>query len=75
MENYPKITFEGRLVKRTGAIDFKAVADVTIRGNTLPVEFDVSYLGEWETPFWVGDENRGTMRRVGWTGAIEYYRT
>jgi len=36
------------------------------------------------TPFWVGDENIGTMRRVGFeaihlgdlekTGAIEYYR-
>ncbi len=26
---------------------------------------DVTYQGEWETPFWEGDENKGTMRRMG----------
>jgi hypothetical protein len=41
---------------------------VTIRGNTRPVEFDVAYLGEWQTPWWEGDENRGTMRRIGFEG-------
>lgn len=25
---------------------------------------DVAWLGEWSTPFWVGDENRGEMRRI-----------
>ena len=68
VENHPKITFAGRLVERVGDTDFKAVADVTIRGNTRSVPFDVSYLGQWETPFWVGDENRGTMRRIGFEG-------
>jgi len=29
------------------------------------VPMDVVYLGEWETPFWVGDENKGTLRRMG----------
>jgi polyisoprenoid-binding protein YceI len=74
VEHYPQITFQGRLVERTGATDFKAVADVTIRGNTRPVEFDVSYLGQWETPFWVGDENRGTMRRIGFEGGAKVNR-
>jgi polyisoprenoid-binding protein YceI len=68
VENHPRITFTGRLVDRVGDTDFKAVADVTIRGNTRSVPFDVSYLGQWETPFWVGDENRGTMRRIGFEG-------
>jgi polyisoprenoid-binding protein YceI len=74
VEHYPQITFQGRLVERTGATDFKAVADVTIRGNIRPVEFDVSYLGQWETPFWVGDENRGTMRRIGFEGGAKVNR-
>ena len=26
---------------------------------------DVSYLGQWKTPFWVGDENKGTLTRIG----------
>jgi polyisoprenoid-binding protein YceI len=68
VDNHPKVTFNGRLVERTGDTDFKATADVTIRGNTRTVEFDVAYLGQWETPFWVGDENRGTMRRIGFEG-------
>ena len=36
-----------------------------MRGTTGEVPLDVSYLGMWAMPFWVGDENRGTMRRIG----------
>jgi polyisoprenoid-binding protein YceI len=68
VENHPTIAFEGRLVERTGDIDFKAVADVTIRGTTRPVGFDVAYLGQWETAFWVDDDNRGSIRRIGFEG-------
>jgi polyisoprenoid-binding protein YceI len=74
VENHPKITFAGRLVERTGDHDFKATAEVTIRGNTREVGFDVTYLGQWETPFWVGDENRGTMRRIGFEGRTRVNR-
>ncbi len=65
VEQYPKITFSGRLTERTGDIAFKAVADLTIRGTTLPVPMDVTYLGQWKTPFWVGDENKGLLTRIG----------
>jgi polyisoprenoid-binding protein YceI len=65
VENHPTITFTGGLTERTGDIDFKALADLTIRGITLPVSMDVSYLGQWKTPFWVGEENRGTLTRIG----------
>jgi polyisoprenoid-binding protein YceI len=65
VENHPEITFIGRFVERVGDIDFKAEAELTIRGITKPILLDVRYLGQWETPFWVGDENRGLMRRIG----------
>lgn len=65
VENHPEITFEGRFVERTGAATFNVDVDLTIRGITKTVPLDASYLGEWETPFWVGDENRGLMRRMG----------
>jgi polyisoprenoid-binding protein YceI len=68
VENYPTIGFAGRLTERVGDTDFRAVADVTIRGNSRPVGFDVTYLGQWDTPFWVGDEDRGPMRRIGFEG-------
>jgi polyisoprenoid-binding protein YceI len=63
--NHPTITFSGRFVKRTGSMSFVADTELTIRGQTRTVSLDVDYLGEWETPFWVGDENRGSMRRIG----------
>lgn len=65
VENHPRIAFAGGLTERVGDIDFKAEAELTIRGRTRPVALDVTYLGEWQTPFWVGDENRGNMRRIG----------
>jgi hypothetical protein len=45
------------------------VAELTIRGNTVEVRLRVAYLGEWQTPFWVGHENRGTLRRIGFEAA------
>jgi polyisoprenoid-binding protein YceI len=74
VENNPRITFAGRLVERVGDTHFRAVADVTIRGNTRPVEFDVAYLGQWETPWWDEGENRGTMRRIGFEGSTRVNR-
>ena len=65
VEHHPVIRFTGRAAERVGATHGRAHADLTIRGRTRPVSLDVAYLGQWETPFWVGDENRGTMRRIG----------
>jgi polyisoprenoid-binding protein YceI len=65
VENHPLISFEGHFTERTGDTHFKAVAELTIRGNTVEVPLHVAYLGEWQTPFWVGAENRGTLRRIG----------
>jgi polyisoprenoid-binding protein YceI len=65
VENFPKITFDGRLTERTGDIDFKADADLTIRGITRQVTMDVAYLGQWKTPFWIEGENKGILTRIG----------
>jgi polyisoprenoid-binding protein YceI len=65
VEQHPKITFAGRFVERTGATTFKGAVDLTIRDTTRTVPLDIRYLGEWKTPFWVGDENRGELRRIG----------
>jgi polyisoprenoid-binding protein YceI len=64
-DTYPDITFEGRFSERLGDNDFKALAQLTMRGTTGEVPLDVTHLGQWATPFWVGDENRGSMRRIG----------
>jgi polyisoprenoid-binding protein YceI len=65
VENHPKITFSGRFTERTGDTAFKGEVELTIRGVTRTVPLDVYSLGEWLTPFWVGEENKGDMRRIG----------
>jgi polyisoprenoid-binding protein YceI len=72
VENHPKITFSGRFTEQTGASAYKGEVDLTMRGVTKAVPIDVQYLGEWKTPFWVGEESKGELRRVGFaaTGKI-----
>ena len=65
VEHHPTITFRGGSVERIGDLDVKAAVELTIRDTTRTVPLDVTYLGQWETPFWVGDENRGSMHRIG----------
>ena len=65
VEHHPKITFAGRLTERTGGTTFTGEVDLTIRGVTRPVRLDIASLGEWRTPFWVADENKGELRRIG----------
>jgi polyisoprenoid-binding protein YceI len=65
VENHPEITFHGRFTERTGDTSFKGSVELTMRGATRDVALDVGYLGEWRTPFWVGDENKGELRRIG----------
>jgi polyisoprenoid-binding protein YceI len=74
VENHPRITFAGRFTERTGDIDFKGEVDLTIRGTTRTVPLDIAYLGAWKTPFWVGDENRGDMTRVGFEATARVNR-
>jgi polyisoprenoid-binding protein YceI len=70
---YPKITFTGRFVERTGSTTFKGAAELSIRDVTRRVPLDIISLGEWTTPFWIGDENKGHVRRIGFeaTARIE----
>jgi polyisoprenoid-binding protein YceI len=70
---YPKISFTGRFVDRTGSTTFRGVAELSIRDVTRRVPLDIVSLGEWTTPFWVGEENKGELRRIGFeaTARIE----
>lgn len=74
VENHPKITFSGRFTERTGATTFKGEVDLTIRGATRTVPLDIDYLGEWKTPFWLGGESKGDLRRIGFTATARLNR-
>jgi polyisoprenoid-binding protein YceI len=74
VQAHPLITFKGRFSERTGDTEFKGEADVTIRGVTRTVPLDISYLGQWRTPWWVGDQDAGTIRRMGFQGQTRVNR-
>lgn len=60
-ENHPDMTFESTRIEVTGDNTGKVTGNLTIRGTTKPVTFDVTYFGEMpNSPF--GDE------RVGFAG-------
>lgn len=64
-QNHPQIIFRSTLVRQPGCNHFSLIGKVTIRGVSREVSLDVEYLGQWETPFWVGDKNYGPVTRAG----------
>jgi len=52
VENHPRITFAGNQVEVAGARDYILRGALTIRGVSREVELNVSYLGQWLTPWW-----------------------
>ncbi len=73
-ENHPKITYKGRFADQIGETDYRVNGDLTIRDITHPVVMEVSYLGSWATPFWVGNEDKGPKTRAGFTGTTRINR-
>jgi polyisoprenoid-binding protein YceI len=74
VDHHPKIYFSGKMTERVGHAEARASVDLTIRGVTQTVPLNVTYLGHWETPFWVGEENRGTLRRIGFAASTTINR-
>ena len=46
VENYPTLTLKSTGIKRITDEDWKLTADLTVRGVTRPVDFDLEFLGE-----------------------------
>ena len=46
VENFPTITLKSTSLKKVTDSEWKLTADLTLRGVTKPVEFDLEYLGE-----------------------------
>ena len=74
VEHHPKIHFKGAFASQLGENDYNVKGELTIRGITRPVVLDVAYLGQWATPFWVGNEDKGPKTRAGFTGTTKINR-
>jgi polyisoprenoid-binding protein YceI len=73
-ENFPEITFRGREITVLGEVDYRVTGDLTIRGTTKPVELDVHYLGQWQTPWWEDGEDLGPKTRAGFVAKTSINR-
>lgn len=45
---YPAMTFESTKVEPVGGDDYRVTGNLTIRGTTRPITFDVEYLGVYQ---------------------------
>ena len=72
--NHPKITFKSTAVTQTSEHDFIVNGDLTIRGVTKNVPLEVTYLGQWDTPWWEDGVNKGPKRRAGFLAHVRIDR-
>lgn len=78
VESFPQITFKGDHVELSGNHDYVVTGELTIRGVTRSVSLTVSYLGQWQTPWWEeeGGEwvDKGPRLRAGFVATTEINR-
>lgn len=72
--NHPAIGFKSTRVEQVGGTDYKVSGNLTLRGVTRPVVLDVHHLGQWQTPFWVGNEDKGPVTRAGFVAETRINR-
>jgi polyisoprenoid-binding protein YceI len=65
VERHPTITFRSHEVKLHGDHDYLVEGDLTIRGVKGPCKLRVTYLGQWQTPWWENGVDKGPKTRAG----------
>lgn len=66
MENHPTITFSSTAIEQVDDATFRVTGDLTIKGTTRPITFDLEFLGAATDPF--GNE------RIGFDGRVDINR-
>ncbi|MER5931700.1 YceI family protein [Streptomyces sp. NPDC002054] len=74
VEHHPTWTFVGSRIDQMSGTEFEVTGDLTVRGVTRPVTFDVIYLGQWDTPWWEEGQNLGPRRRSGFIATTRINR-
>jgi polyisoprenoid-binding protein YceI len=74
VQHHPTWTFAGTRVAQLSGTEFELTGDLTIRGRTRPVTLNVTYLGQWDTPWWEDDRNLGPRRRAGFVATTTINR-
>src|SRR5271166_7209030 len=65
--HHPLISFRSSAVDVLGEFEYVVHGDLTLRGTTRDVPLQVTYLGQWDTPWWEDGVDKGPKRRAGFT--------
>jgi len=74
VDNYPTIAFKGSEVELVGDHDYIVYGDLTIRGVTKKMPLQVAYLGQWQTPWWEDNVDKGPKTRAGFVAKASINR-
>ncbi|WP_406192113.1 YceI family protein [Streptomyces sp. NBC_01017] len=74
VEHHPSWTFVGSRIHQVSGTEFEVTGDLTVRGVTRRVTFDVTYLGQWDTPWWEEGRDIGPRRRAGFAATTRINR-
>jgi len=71
VEHNPEIHSWAIRSRLKASMNYAVTGDLTIRGVTRQVCLDVSYLGEWETPWWEDGVNEGPKTARGFCSSTK----
>jgi polyisoprenoid-binding protein YceI len=74
VEHFPEIRFRSKRTEVSGPHAYRVTGDLTMRGITREVALDVTYFGQWETPYWQDGVNRGPVTRAGFEASTTVNR-
>jgi polyisoprenoid-binding protein YceI len=74
VDRFPEITFRGDKVHLAGPNDAVVSGQITIRGVSRPVELQVHYNGQWQTPWWEDGVDKGPKTRAGFVATTRIDR-
>ncbi len=63
--HFPTITYKSTSARCVGAHEFIVDGELTLRGVSRNVPLEVTYLGQWDTPWWEDGVDKGPKRRGG----------
>ncbi len=73
-DEHPTMTFKSSGIRLLGPSETEVEGDLTIRGITRPVVLDVTFLGQWNTPFWEDGVDKGPIPRIGFVATTKINR-
>lgn len=73
-DKHPEITFSSDRVELLGAHEYCVYGQLGIRGVKREAPLHVTYLGQWETPWWEDGVDKGPKTRAGFVATARINR-